>query len=82
MAKFCTHERACIDIVDIGHIYVASIWLYNTQHQIGPFSSRESTISAVQDYINDLRFVAEIKQLQQEDLSSLQKCLNNYNNQH
>ena len=82
MTKFCVNERACIDIIDIGNIYVASIWLYKTQHQLGPFSTRESTISAVHDYIDDLRLVAEIKELQDEDLASLQKCLNNLNNQH
>lgn len=81
MAKFCVHERACVDIVDIGDIYVASIWLYGTQHQIGPYNSRGSVVSAVRDYINDLRFVAEIKEQQQADLSGLQKCLNNFANQ-
>jgi len=81
MAKFCVDERACIDIIDIGDVYVASIWLYKTQHQLGPFSSRESTISAVHDYIEDLRLIAEIKELQEEDLENLQKCLNNFHHQ-
>lgn len=81
MAKFCIHERACVDIVEIGNVYVASIWLFGTQHQLGPYDSRSSTVSAVHDYISDLRFVAEIKEQQQADLSGLQKCLNNFANQ-
>ena len=80
MAKFCVNERACVDILEVGQMYIASIWLYGTQHQIGPYSDRGDTASAARDYINDLRLVAGIKELQQEDLASLQRCLHNISN--
>jgi hypothetical protein len=82
MAKICVNERACIDLMQIGEGYIASIWLYGTQHHVGPYPNHDATISAVQQYINDLRLVAEIKNLQHADLSCLQACLSKLSELH
>jgi len=62
MSSICIHEKACVDVMDIGGSYVASIWLYGTQHQLGPYDTREAMMVAVQHYLSDLRLIAEIKE--------------------
>jgi len=70
------NERACVDVIKVGEQFFASLWIYDTQHTVGPADDCAALNKMVIETLSDLRTVAGIKDLQDLELQDLQHCLN------
>lgn len=79
MAQICVNEKACVDVVEMNGAYFANIWIFGTNHSIGPAYDLIALNRDVLNLLDDLRTVASIKESQELELKALQSCLLSYN---
>lgn len=78
MAQICVNEQACVDIVEMNGAYIANVWIFGTNHTIGPAYDLVALNRDVLSLLDDLRTVASIKESQELELTALQNCLLSY----
>lgn len=79
MAQICVNEKACIDVVEVNGAYFANIWIFDTNHSIGPAYDLFALNRDVLNLLDDLRTIASVKESQELELKALQSCLLSYN---
>ena len=66
MAKQLSSKKVSVDVIEKDRKFFASVDLADSQHSLGPTTSREEIYHLVFSFISDLRLVAEIHQVRQQ----------------
>jgi len=60
MSKHQALEKVCVEVYEENHQFFASVDFANSQHSIGPVTSRDEIYQLVFSFISDLRLAAEV----------------------